>query len=103
MRMFTITVGATIIGLSLALGEPQAYADNRSFVDAAKAIGFQQESDNLISTARSACYFLDCNRDPVEITNRISRFLSVPPDMARKFFAMAVDNYCPQYQDRIGV
>lgn len=101
MRMFTVASGGILVGVSLALWAPQAHADDWSFVDAAKALGFQQDSDNLISTARSACYFLDRNRDPYEITNRISRFLSVDPDMARKFFAMSVDNYCPQYEYRV--
>ncbi|MDM3929485.1 DUF732 domain-containing protein [Mycobacterium intracellulare] len=87
--------------MSLVLWAPQAQADDWSFVDAAKALGFQQESDNLISAARSVCYFLGRNRDPDEIANRISRSLSVDSDMARKFFAMSVDNYCPQYQGRV--
>ncbi|MDQ2637865.1 MAG: DUF732 domain-containing protein [Actinomycetota bacterium] len=96
-----IAIGAALIGVSLALSPP-AQADNSGFVSHLKALGFQQASDNLISTARSACYFLSLNRHPGQVTDRISRYLAVDADLARTFFAMSVNEYCPQYRDRVG-
>lgn len=102
MHKIAATIGAALTGAPLILFSPSAQADNASFVSDVKALGFQQASDNLISTARSACYFLSRNRDPGQVTERISRYLAVDADMARTFFAMSVNEYCPQYLDRVG-
>jgi hypothetical protein len=101
MYLPAIAIGGALLGASLAL-LPPAQADNAGFVSHAKALGFQQASANLISTARSACYFLDRNRHPVQITDRIARYLAVDADLARTFFTMSVNEYCPQYRDRVG-
>ncbi|MDQ2638935.1 MAG: DUF732 domain-containing protein [Actinomycetota bacterium] len=92
------------MGVTLALlGSPVAQADNDSFVTNAKALGFQQDSDNLISTARSACYFLSRNRHPAQVAERIMRYTSVDSGLARQFLALSVNEYCPQYGGQIGV
>ena len=96
-----IAIGATLVGASLVL-LPPAQADNTAIVREAKALGFQQAAANLISTARSACYFLSLNRDPGHVRERISRYLAVDADLGRTFFAMSVNEYCPQYHDRVG-
>ncbi|MCX2930577.1 DUF732 domain-containing protein [Mycobacterium sp. CVI_P3] len=96
---------ATSVGIALTaalLGvSPLAHADNDSFVRDLKNLGFVQSSPNLISTARSACYFLDRNRDPEQIRDRISRYLAVDLSLANTFFAMSVHEYCPWYGSRI--
>ncbi|EHB56490.1 protein of unknown function DUF732 [Mycolicibacterium rhodesiae JS60] len=104
MRMSTRMIGCTVVGVALTLfGAPAAHADNESFVSTAKALGFQQNSENLISTGRSACYFLSRNRDPGQVTERIARYTSVNLDLAHQFLALSVNEYCPQYDQRIGV
>lgn len=101
MHKVAIAIGAALIGVSLVLSPP-AQADNSGFVSQLKGLGFQQASDNLISTARSACYFLSLNRHPGQVTDRISRYLAVDADLARTFFTLSVNEYCPQYRDRLG-
>lgn len=100
MQKPVVAVGGALIGASLVL-LPPAQADSSGFVSQAKALGFQHAADNLISTARSACYFLSRNRHPAQVTDRISRYLAVDADLARTFFAMSVNEYCPQYRDRV--
>jgi hypothetical protein len=103
MRMYALTIGSVITGLTLTLlGSPVAQADDASFVRDTQALGFIQASQNLISTGRSACYFLSINRDPGEITERIKRYLNVDPDLAHQFFVLSVNEYCPQFGGAIG-
>lgn len=102
MNKTASAIGGALIGASLMLSSPPAQADNSGFVSEAKALGFQQASDNLISAARSACYFLGLNRNPNQVADRISRYLAVDADLARTFFTMSVNEYCPQYRDRVG-
>lgn len=101
MRRIAIAIGGALIGMPLIVLSPPARADDSGFASEAKALGFQHGRDNLLSTARSACYFLSLNRDPAQVTNRISRYLSVDDHLAARFFAMSVEEYCPQYRDRI--
>jgi hypothetical protein len=91
----------TVLAFTL-LGSPVAQADNASFVSDAKALGFQQSSDNLISAGQSACYFLSRNRDPDQVAERIGRYLSVDMDLAHRFLALSVTEYCLQYGGAIG-
>jgi hypothetical protein len=104
MRMYALKMGCAMTAVTLTLlGSPVAQADDASFVHDTQALGFIQASQNLISTARSACYFLGFyKRDPDEITDRIKRYLNVDPDMAHRFFVLSVDEYCPQYDAQIG-
>lgn len=102
MRRIAIAIGGALIGVPLFVPPPPARADDAGFVSEAKALGFQHGRDNLLSTARSACYFLGLNRDPAQVTDRISRYLSVDDHQAARFFAMSVNEYCPQYRDRVG-
>jgi hypothetical protein len=102
MQRLSTAIAGVLVGVPLILLSPPARADDSSLVNEAKALGFQQASDNLISTARSACYFLSRGRDPGHVTDRISRYLAVDADLAGRFFAMSVNEYCPQYRDRIG-
>lgn len=98
MRRYALAMACAIAGMVLTLvGSPVAQADNASFVRDTQALGFQQASDNLISTARSACYFLSLNRDPGQITDRIRRYMNVDQGMAHQFFVLSVNEYCPQY------
>jgi hypothetical protein len=103
MRMYALTMGSVITGLTLTLlGSPVAQADDASFVRDTQALGFIQASQNLISTGRSACYYLWLNRDPGQITDRIKRYLNVDPDLAHRFFVLSVNEYCPQYGAQTG-
>ena len=103
MRLYALVKACAVTGVTLTLlGSPVAQADNASFVRDLQAGGFQQASDNLISTGESACYFLSLNRDPGQVTDRIRRYLNVDPDMARQFFVRAVNEYCPQYSGQVG-
>lgn len=99
MRMRALATAFVAIGVTLALlRPPTAQADDADFVRAAKDLGFVQRSDNLISTAQSACYFLLRNRDPQEVEARIARYTRIdPPSQAHQFFVLAVNTYCPQY------
>jgi hypothetical protein len=98
MRIRALVMVCATTGVTLMmLGSPVAQADNASFVSDTQALGFQQASDNLISTARSACYFLSLNRDPGQITDRIGRYMNVDSDLAHRFFVLSVNEYCPQY------
>jgi hypothetical protein len=103
MRLYALAKACAMTGVTLTLlGSPAAQADNASFVRDAQARGIVQASENLISTARSACYYLWLNRDPGQITDRIRRYLNVEPDVARQFFVLSVNEYCPQYAAQIG-
>jgi hypothetical protein len=103
MRRYALVMACTIAGVVLTLvGSPVAQADNASFVRDTQALGFQQTSDNLISTARSACYFLSLNRDPGQITDRIERYLNVDSDLAHQFLILSINEYCQQYGGQIG-
>lgn len=92
--------GCAATGLALSLlGSPIAHADDASFVRDAQALGFVHSTDNLISTAQSACYFLTRNRNPSEVEQRIVRYTRIaPPAAAHQFFILAVKEYCPQYE-----
>lgn len=99
MLRFAKTVGGTVMGLTLTLlVSPTAHADDASFVRDTQALGFLQSPVNLISTGRSACYFLDRRRDPDQIVNRIERYTRVDSALAQQFLALAVNEYCPQYR-----
>jgi hypothetical protein len=103
MRRYALVMACAIAGVVLTMvGSPVAQADNASFVHDAQALNFQQAADNLISTGRSACYFLSLNRDPGQITDRIMRYLNVDQDLAHRFFVLSVNEYCPQYGGQIG-
>ncbi len=103
MRVCAKVIGCAMMGVTLTvLGSAVARADNASFVSDAKALGFPQNSDNLISVARSACYFLSRNRDPEQVAERIMRYTMVDSDVAHRFLALSVSEYCPQYGGRIG-
>jgi len=104
MRMYALKMGCAMTAVTLALlGSPVAQADDDSFVHDTQAIGFIQASQNLISTARSACYFLGFyRRDPEQITDRIMRYLNVDADMAHRFFVLSVNEYCPQFGGLVG-
>jgi hypothetical protein len=104
MRMYALKMGCAMTAVTLALlGSPVAQADDASFVHDTQAIGFIQASQNLISTARSACYYLVFyRRDPDQVTDRIGRYLNVNPDMAHRFLVLAVNEYCPQSSGEIG-
>lgn len=104
MRRYAVTMGfaMTVVMLTL-MGSPVAQADDASFVHDTQALGFIQASQNLISTARSACYFIGFyNRDPDQVADRIKRYLNVDPDMAHRFLVLSVNEYCPQYGGRVG-
>ncbi|MUL64538.1 hypothetical protein BOO86_08705 [Mycobacterium sp. CBMA 234] len=105
MRMRALKVGCVMTAVTLTLwGSPAAQADDASFVHDTQALGFIQASQNLISTARSACYFLGFfNRDPEQVRDRIMRYLNVDADMAQHFMVLSVEEYCPQNAARIGV
>jgi hypothetical protein len=103
MRLYALVMASAMTGVTLTLlGSPVAQADNASFVRDIQARGFQQASDNLISTGKSACYFLWLNRDPGQIAERIGRYLNVDPDRGRQFLVLAVNEYCPQYSGQVG-
>jgi hypothetical protein len=86
------------MALAMLVECPTAQADDASFVGDVQALGFVQASDNLISTAQSACYFLFLNRTPDEIEPRIARYTRITPtSLAHQFFVLAVNEYCPQY------
>jgi hypothetical protein len=99
MRRYGPTIGCVVMGATLTLlGSPVAQADDASFVHDAQATGVSLASDNLISTAQSACYFLGPRkRDPGQVLERIIRYTRVEPEQARRFFVLAVNEYCPQY------
>jgi hypothetical protein len=104
MRLYALMTGCVVMGMTLGLlDSPVAQADNASFVRDAQALGFVQASDNLISTAQSACYFLLRKRDPREVEQRILRYTRVEqPSQAHQFFVLSVNEYCPQYAGLIG-
>ncbi|GLP82994.1 DUF732 domain-containing protein [Mycobacterium antarcticum] len=104
MRTGALLAGCVVIGVTVGLlGSPVARADDASFVRDAKALGFVQASDNLISTAQSACYFISLNRDPGQVEQRILRYTRVDsPSQAHQFFVLAVNEYCPQHAAVVG-
>jgi uncharacterized membrane protein len=104
MRMGVLTTSGIAIGAVLGLlGSPLARADDADFVRDVKAMGFLQASDNLISQAESACYFLVRKRSPEEVQARIARYTRVdPPSQAHLFLVLAVKTYCPQFTDLVG-
>jgi hypothetical protein len=103
MRTCAGTISCILMGVTLTLlSSPVAQADDASFVSAAQSLGFPQASSNLVTTGRSACYFLSRNRDPGQVLQRIIRYTRVEPDQARQFFALAINEYCPQYAGAAG-
>jgi hypothetical protein len=103
MRLYIKGISCGIIAMALAaLGSPPAYADDASLVRSARQLGFGISAVNLISTGESACYFIGPRkRDPDEVADRIRRYGNVSPDAARQFLVLAVQEYCPQYGDRV--
>jgi hypothetical protein len=97
MLRFASTIGCATASVAwLMLGVPAAHADDASFVRDAKALGFGTNADNLISMARSACYYIGPrNRDPDEVAERIKRYGNVDLDAANRFLALSVAEYCP--------
>ncbi|CAJ1500477.1 DUF732 domain-containing protein [[Mycobacterium] burgundiense] len=81
-----------------------AQADNATFVAQARALGFQQWDDVLIRMGLSACRFLQphLRRTPSDVAAHISRYAVVGPDQAHQFLTLSVNEYCPQYADRVG-
>ena len=104
MRIRALTTSCVAIGATLGLlGSPVARADDADFVRDVQAMNFLQSSDNLISQAESACYFLVRNRTPGEVEARIARYTRVdPPSQAHPFLVLAVRTYCPQFTDLVG-
>lgn len=112
MRKY-VWVGSAMTGMMVSLlGAPVAQADDANFLAAVRAVGFQQEPVNLISTAQSVCYaFLvgdrlraDPTRDnpPDRVESRVARSLLVSPYQAHQFVVLSAREYCPQYSDRLG-
>lgn len=102
MRHLATTIGCALVSVALVpLGTSTAHADEAGFIRDAKALGFAFDADNLISMGRSACYFLNLNRDPGEVAGRIMRYGVVDLDAANRFLAMSVTEYCPQFGDRV--
>lgn len=104
MRIRALTTNFVAIGATLGLlASPVARADDADFVRDVQAMGFLQASDNLISQAESACYFLVRKRAPAEVEARIVRYTRVdPPSQAHPFLVLAVRTYCPQFTDLVG-
>lgn len=103
MRIPTAAFGFIVLSLIIALSTPPpAHADDTSFTRTAKSMGFVQSSPNLVSTAKSACYFLWLNRHPAQVEQRILRYTRVQPEQAHNFFVLAVNEYCPQYKGLVG-
>ena len=104
MRMRVLMTGCVAALMTLgALASPAAHADDADFVHDVKAMGFYNASDNLISQAESACYFLIRRRSPDEVEARIARYTRVdPPSQAHPFLVLAVRTYCPQFTDLVG-
>lgn len=99
-----VRVIAVVVTLPLVTYAAPAQADDSDFISAVNGLGLPYTATNLISTARSACYFLSLGslgRDPEQVTDRISRYLSIDASEARAFFVASVDEYCPQYRDQI--
>lgn len=106
-------LGCAVAGMTIALMEvPVAQADDAGLLAGASAIGIDNEPVDLIRNARSVCYaFLvgsrlrgsDPRRDnnPDDVVSRIGRNLILGPDRARRFVALSVNEYCPEYSDRV--
>lgn len=105
MRPRALITACLTIGVGMALGlpgSPVARADDADFFRDTQALGFAQAYDNLISQAESACYFFVRNRSADEIEARIARYTRIdPPSKAHQFLVLAVNNYCPQFADRV--
>jgi len=103
MPRFVRWIGCPMMTLAL-LGAPVAQADNASFVAETRALGFQQWDDVLIRMGLSSCRFLQphLRRDAVDVEEHIMRYAGVEPDQAHQFLVLSVNEYCPQYADRVG-
>lgn len=103
MRMKAKTTGCITVVATLALlGSPISHADDASFVRTVESLGFEHEATNFVSTAQSACYFLQRGRDPRQVEERIRRYELVEPPLAHQFLVLAVNEYCPQYTGAVG-
>lgn len=110
MQRFVLGIGGATVALGFAAGlalgllrAPTAHADDASFVAETRALGFQQSDDVLIRMGRSACRFLQPNlrRDPTEVEEHVRRFGGVESDQAHRFLLLSVDEFCPQYSNRV--
>lgn len=105
MRKFAMKIGCSTIGAMLALlGAPLTQADNATFVTQARALGFPQSDDVLIRMGMSTCRFLQpqLRRTPADVAQHIMRYANVNPGQTHQFLVMSVNEYCPQYADRVG-
>ena len=104
MQLIARAVGSVAVGVALALsGSPIAHADDASFVRAAKAMGFQYTSTNLIIAANNACYQLGPRRRLLrDVELRIQRYLVAEPAVAHQFLVLAVNEYCPEHAGLVG-
>jgi len=97
-------IGCVVVALALtAVGSPSARADEDSLVRSARDLGFGVSAVNVLSIGQSACYFLSRNRDPGQVADHIKRYGNVDWDSARRFLDLSVQEYCPQYGDRVAV
>lgn len=104
MRVHVTMIACVAVGAAVSLlGSPAAAADDESFAREARSLGMYHAADNLISTARSACYMLSRNRDPGQVEERVQRYTLATPDQSRAFFVLAVREFCPQFSGAVGV
>lgn len=104
MRTCAKIGGSVVFAATVALlGSQTAQADDANLLRSARDLGFLVSDYNLLAMGHSACYFLSLNRDPGQVTDRIRRYGNVEPDAAGRFLSLAVQEYCPQYGNRVGL
>ena len=103
MRSYLKSGSLTAIAITLAVaGAPPVHADEATFLREARELGFGISNVNIVSIGVSTCNFLNRNRDPDEIADRIQRYGQISQDAAHRFLVLAVGEYCPRYAARVG-
>jgi hypothetical protein len=97
-----------VLGTTIAAATaPDAHADSSSFLDAVHDLGWYNRAYGdvgLLNQGYAVCRALDDGYDGVQVATMIYRStdLSVDKDDAATFVVVAVENLCPQFDQRGG-
>jgi hypothetical protein len=80
---------------------PVAHADTGDFLNGVHALGFQRSDGYLINTAQALCIRFTVGNTVDMATDSIVHQFGVGPGPAHQFVVLAVNNFCPQFNDRL--
>lgn len=92
---------ASIFGLVTMTAPPWAYADDDSYVAAARALGMQQSAEYIINGGRNVCVMMGFGQNWDQLSDRVMGNTRLDASQAHQLIALSVHEYCPQFNDRV--